>query len=281
MSLSSSAMLVEVNISVWTARKLDRTVTEELNNSKSASRQASRVNKNLLAGTDHLEKIQQTASALRHWVISNTLPWSDSGVRILPTERYMAFANELATRTTEFDQQVQDFLTLYPTLISAQAFQLGNMFNRDEYPAVDDIKDRFGVRVSFMPIPEAGDFRVDVATEELDELRAKYEKDYTDRITAASDSLKQRMVEALTWLSDKMDTTAGKKRLHGNALESFIEKMINVQELNITKDEVLNELAYKAARVANAVDIDDLRKDEHLRNDVKQKVDSILDSLSF
>lgn len=193
----------------------------------------------------------------------------------------MAFANELATRTTEFDQQVQDFLTLYPTLISAQAFQLGNMFNRDEYPAVDDIKDRFGVRVSFMPIPEAGDFRVDVATEELDELRAKYEKDYTDRITAASDSLKQRMVEALTWLSDKMDTTAGKKRLHGNALESFIEKMINVQELNITKDEVLNELAYKAARVANAVDIDDLRKDEHLRNDVKQKVDSILDSLSF
>ena len=51
-------MLVEFNASVWTARKLDRSTSEEVVNSKNAAaKDAARVNKHLLAGRNELEEI--------------------------------------------------------------------------------------------------------------------------------------------------------------------------------------------------------------------------------
>ena len=49
MSISSSAVLTELNISVWTANKLDRNATEAVLNSNAASRDSAQVRKNLMA----------------------------------------------------------------------------------------------------------------------------------------------------------------------------------------------------------------------------------------
>ena len=46
--LSRKAVLVSVNISQWTARKLDREVTDEVNASHGAQKDAGRYNKLLL-----------------------------------------------------------------------------------------------------------------------------------------------------------------------------------------------------------------------------------------
>lgn len=274
--LSNSAMLVEVGISVWTARKLDRSVTSELNRSKSASEQASRVNKNLLAGTQHLSEIQAKAGALRHWITAKTLPWTDTGIRLLPTESYMTFSAELNSQVQEFNDLVDNFVQLYPTLISAQAFQLGSMFNREEYPDVSEVREKFGVRVNFLPIPTSGDFRLDVNNQVMDELREQYEEQYKNRVDAATNSLRERLIESVSWLASKLDPESGKKRFHDNALDSFIDQMVDIQELNITKDDLMYELSTKAANAVIALDLDDLKKDEHLRKDVKAKMDDIL-----
>jgi hypothetical protein len=55
MSLSSMAMLVELRISTWTARKRDKETTSDLKRSKNADHDASSVYKNLMAGSNHLE----------------------------------------------------------------------------------------------------------------------------------------------------------------------------------------------------------------------------------
>jgi len=54
MSLSSMAMLVELRISTWTARKRDKETTSDLNTSKNADQDASSVYKYLMAGSNHL-----------------------------------------------------------------------------------------------------------------------------------------------------------------------------------------------------------------------------------
>ena len=49
-NIDTCAMLVEFNTSVWTARKLDRKVSDEVISTKNAaSKNAARVNKHLLA----------------------------------------------------------------------------------------------------------------------------------------------------------------------------------------------------------------------------------------
>jgi len=75
-NLSTCAMLVEFNASVWTARKLDRSTTDEVVSNKNAgSKDAARVNKNLLAGRTELDVVQQAVSKARQFVYDNTLPW--------------------------------------------------------------------------------------------------------------------------------------------------------------------------------------------------------------
>ena len=49
MSISSSAVLVELNISVWPASKIDRETTAKTNTDAGAVRDASQTKKNLFA----------------------------------------------------------------------------------------------------------------------------------------------------------------------------------------------------------------------------------------
>ena len=64
-NLDTCAMLVEFNASVWTARKLDKGVTDEVVSNKNAgAKDSARVNKNLLAGRDELADIVQYLSLI-------------------------------------------------------------------------------------------------------------------------------------------------------------------------------------------------------------------------
>ena len=74
-NIDTCALLVEFNASVWTARKLDRGVTDEVIYEKGAgAKDAARVNKHLLAGRPELEVIQKHVGMIRTFVYDNTLP---------------------------------------------------------------------------------------------------------------------------------------------------------------------------------------------------------------
>jgi hypothetical protein len=95
-NLDTCTMLVEFNASVWTARKLDKSTTSEVvANKNAAAKDAARVNKHLLAGRSELDVIQQAVSRARTFVYDNTLPWSDSGLRLLPTINFMKFTEKM------------------------------------------------------------------------------------------------------------------------------------------------------------------------------------------
>ena len=135
MNLNSCSVIVTLAISQWTARKLDRTVSDEVEASKGAkSKGAARVNKNLLAGTPELEEIAKIATRMRNFVADNTFPWTDAGQRLLPTLRLLDFDKTVRALMAEFNAKVAEFVTIYPSLITAQAMALGDMFKRDDFP---------------------------------------------------------------------------------------------------------------------------------------------------
>jgi len=159
-NIDTCALLVELNVSQWTARKLDRSTTDELVTNKNAqSKGAARVNKNLFAGRSELEVVGKHVTEVRSYVYDNTLPWSDSGIRLLPSARFMEFNTKLQEAEDKFYGLVTEFVTVYPSLITAQAMALGDMFNRNDYPHHNDIEHRFNFNVNYMPVPASGDFR--------------------------------------------------------------------------------------------------------------------------
>src|SRR5512136_858004 len=91
MSISASAVLVELNISVWPASKLDRDTTAQVNTDASAVVDAARVHKNLFAGTSLRKEIENFAAKVRLYHNQRTLPWADKGERMLPTALFMEY----------------------------------------------------------------------------------------------------------------------------------------------------------------------------------------------
>jgi hypothetical protein len=133
-SIATSSMLVELNVSCWTARKLDKRVSEEVDAAKNTKARGGNYHKNLLAGSRSLEDVNKYAAKIRLWNTMNTLPWSDKGSRLIPMKHFLDYKAELNTHEAEFNRLCAKFFIEYPTLISAAAFSLGDMFDRDEYP---------------------------------------------------------------------------------------------------------------------------------------------------
>jgi hypothetical protein len=285
-NIDTCAMLVEFNASVWTARKLDKSTTDEVTTNKHAAKDAARVNKHLLAGRTELEVIQQAVGRARQYVYDNTSPWSDSGLRLLPNTRFIKFAE----RMNEFDEEiaalVKAFITIYPSLITAQAMALGDMFRRDDFPTPNDLVTKFSFRVNYMPVPTAGDFRVDVGNKAQEELKAKLESLTQERIDYAMADVRARLGERLKRISDRLTTDyvqgeAKTRRFHDTLVDGALEMCDLAKSLNITNDPALETARRELEQLLVGVTPSELRKDETIRQDVKKNVDAILDKFNF
>lgn len=279
--ISSSAMLVDVSISVWTARKLDKKVSEEVDSAKSTRTRAGNYHKNLLAGSTKLEDINKVASAFRIWHYKQTSPWSDSGTRLLPATLFMEYKNQLSIYEKEFHDAVTDFLVEYDNLVTKAAFQLGDLFNRDDYPEAYKVVSKFAFSYSFSPVPESGDFRVDIGEQGMNELRGQYESAYKVRIESSMKDVWDRVYTTLTHMSSKLDFTNGKQKLYDSMVDNATELTELLKHLNITGDQRLENLRKDLASAMNGINCDYLRGSDDVRENVKSKVDDMLSKFNF
>ena len=286
-NIDTCAMLVEFNASVWTARKLDKTTTSEVVASKNAgAKDAARVNKHLLAGRTELDIIQQAVGRARQFVYDNTAPWSDSGLRLLPTVNFMKFTERMNDFEEEMETLVKAFVVIYPTLITAQALALGDMFKRDDYPSANEMMTKFSFRVNYMPVPSSGDFRVDVGNQAQVELKARLEALTQERIDSAMADVRERLSTHLKRMSDRLTTDyvggeAKQRRFHDTLVDGALELCDLTKSLNVTNDVVLEEARKQLEQLLVGVSPADLRKNEAIRQDVKRNVDAILDKFNF
>ena len=282
-NIGSSALLVEVNVSSWSARKLDRKVTDEVTANKSASRSAARVNKNLLADDEKLEAINKYAANFRNWLYAETLPWSNNGLRLIPTAKFFEFKTTLDKYKTEFEDMVNAFVVEYPTRIAAQAFKLGSMFDRAEYPDAAEIQSKFKFSYCFSPVPEAGHFLVDLGEEMEQELKAEYAKAYEDRVNTAMKDLWTRLKDSLDKIAERLTPDAdGKNKIFRDSLvDNVLDLCGMLRELNVTNDPNLEKARREVEMLLSGVVAEDLRKSEEIRKDVRSEVAAILGKFAW
>ena len=273
-----NACICELNISVWTARKHDKAASREVKFDKGAhSDDAARVNKNLMAGMANLKKVTDFVASTRSNFYTMTLPWSDSGQRLIPMAQFFELKQWINTQEIEFNSIVGEFLQEYPTLISAQAFQLGALFNRNEYPSVDEIRHKFGFRVGFLPLPQAGDFRVDATTEVINEMEEQYKETLNTRIQQVNEDLWERLHSTIKHMADRMGVGAdGKKNIFRDSMvDNAVDLCDLLKRLNITNDQKLEKARASLESALLGVDATELRK-EGAREEMAIKLDSIL-----
>lgn len=273
-----NAVLVELNISTWAARKLDRVASKEVKLSKGAhSDDAARVNKNLLAGMNNLKKVTDFVAIKRNEFYEMTLPWSNSGQRLTPMTQFFELKQWVNECEVMFVTLVTEFLRDYPNLISAQAFQLGALFDRNEFPSVDDIKDKFRFKVTFLPLPTTGDFRVDATNEIIDDMKKEYEAMFEERVASVNQDLWTRLHDTLKHMSDRLGyDDAGKAKIFRDTMvDNAVDLCDMLKRLNVTNDPKLEKARAGLESALLGIDASEIRRDG-ARDEVKLKVDGVI-----
>lgn len=275
MSISTSAVLVELNISLWTAAITDKSATQKVASDSNASADVGMFKKNLTAGTTKRKAIADYAAICRTWHNNNTMPWADRGPRLLPTARLLDYKTKMNQMQAKFKELVDDFHADYPTLVSLAPQYLGALFNPADYPSPEEVYSKFGFRLVMSPVPESGDFRIDTGMEEMDELRREYDLAFESRVKDAMRDPWNRLHETLTKMADKLGSDD-----EGRWSSKFVT---NAQDLcslltamNVTNDPQLEQARQQLERALSGVYVEDLKDDGMLRDQVKGKLDAIL-----
>lgn len=280
MSITSSAVLVEMNISVWTANKLDKSATEKVVSDNAAVQNAAQVRKNLMAGTTLRKDIADYAAGCRLWHNTRTLPWADKGARLLSTSLFMDYKSEANVRRDTFNKMVDNFIQQYPALVQTANNYLGTLFNPEDYPSVDEVRNKFGFRLVFSPVPESGDFRLQVAEQDLQDLRQQYESNFNDRLADAMREPWDRLHKLLTGMSEKLTDVDGedetKKRYHDTLITNAQSLCSMLTHLNVTKDAKLEQARRDLELTMLGADIDAIKESPEVRKGMKDKLDAIL-----
>ena len=278
MSISSSAVLVELNISVWTAAKLDKSATQAVISDNNAGSQSGAFRKNLLAGTSLRKDISDYAAACRMTHNKLTLPWQDRGGRILPTSLFMDYKQRMNVSNAHFNTLVDRLCDNYDALKQSAQNYMGTLYNEEDYPTLEEVRGKFGFNLVFSPLAEAGDFRLDVPMQDLAEMREQYESDFNNRLADAMRKPWEDLHKMLLSMSEKLSSSSDdeKKRWHDTFVTNAQGMCSLLTNLNVTKDPKLEEARRALEQTMLGANIEEIKDSPVVRADMKTKIDNIL-----
>ena len=275
MNLADKGILVRLKISCWNGVIHDKRASNQIADTFNSDPEAGKLNKQLVP-KKLLKKVQKAANHTRARFNTLTLPWLDDGERIISINHYGHLKQEISQMRQEFRVEVDEFVEQYADFVGSNAEErMGDLFNSEDYPSTDRIKDRFSMALVPLPLPSTGDWRIDdqqlrSALQEslegsLEEAKGLITKDLGFRIG-------ERLHALITRLR-KTDTRFRKTTI--TALKSTIDLVDS--QLNLVEDESITNICQGISQKIGLVNedwqIDELRKDPASRNQLADSLD--------
>lgn len=283
-TLSTRAMLVTLKISKWAASKQAKDAKAELAATKNADEARLSVSKKLVSkdATEHITKAE--GEARTYWR-ENTLPWLSDGTRILPAAKFADFSHKMAFLKTEFEIAVQTFIHDYQQAVNQARNELGTMFVEADYPAVEELARKYKFETIFAPIPDNGDWRVELSQEQTTALAAQLQQQLQEQHSQCINEVAARLKDAVGNIAEKLAKfapEAEKLADRGVFRDSLISNLKDVlgilPSLNMFDDPALASFIEKAQKLT-IHEPAELRKDSELRKQTAEEAQAMLAEL--
>ena len=282
--LAESAIYVDFHVGIPPFNKLDKNVSEEVDTQKNAKTRAGNYHKKLLGECQLYETIKKFAANSRNRIhYKYSKPWGDSGLRVTTADIYInEYEPRMSAAAQEFLPMVQEFLDEYDNIVSAAAFQLGDLFDRTEYPSRDRVASKFYFRYAPCPMNDSNDFRLKMGRDAVDLIKSHYRTHYEQCILDMQRDNWEQLHKVLTHMSDRLSVTGEDKTTFRDSLmRNALSACDLLKSFNLTKDPALEAARLKLEETLYGVTADALRDDLLLRSEVKSKVDSILKDMDW
>jgi uncharacterized membrane-anchored protein YjiN (DUF445 family) len=282
-SLASSAVLVSVDISVWSATKQDRSIRDEVTSAKNADKSAGRYVKNLLANHPKHKAVVNYRQTIYNWLQRRTYRWNQSQ-NLLPSVDVPKFKQEYHEHELAFHSLVDDLINQYDDIVSDMAFKQGDMFDRNDYPHKDQVKAKFSLQLYVSEVP-MNDFRCGIAQDIADDLFTTLNKQAGRIIESVHQEQSERMIEVMqsiihccghdeTEVNGEVRTK--KRKIYDTTIQKALEMCETFKRFNLKNSPELEQARASLERILNDVKAEDLRDSDAVRHHVKEGIDDIL-----
>jgi hypothetical protein len=170
-------------------------------------------------------------------------------------------------------------------MISNMAFMQGDMFDRNNYPDVSQLHNKFSMKLFTADVP-MHDWRCQISADLAEDLHNNYARQTDDIVNNILLKQSEQVVNVLTSLSHScgVDEVMGKDGVlvqkRRKIYESTFEKAINLcetfREFNLTNNKELEDCRAALENVIKGVSCEMLKNNEVIRESVKEDIDDIL-----
>jgi hypothetical protein len=208
MQLAKSAMLVSasiVNGGLLGERRDDKAsiLIEDTYNVAQRRTKASK----FLIDRKHKSVKQVVASSqrVREVVYRYTMPWGDDKTRLLPVKLMDTFKVKIDLAIAELQEARENYIQNYPALVAASERDLGELFDRSQYPGSDKIRDLFKTKVTYWPVPESGHFIAEITEGAAEAARDNIKREIEERLIEATYDIVRRAKEVVSTYVEKLE----------------------------------------------------------------------------
>lgn len=276
--LNERAMLASLTISQWQGAKTDKKVTAEVAKTHAVSAQRAGHYRKFAIDVQAptFRAVVTAAGELRNQHYFYTLPWGQDGARILTATSFEDYSKAMRTLRAKFDKAVLEFEADYPSLKSKAKLELNGLYNEQDYPT--NIKAKFGVELSIMPLPDAADFRTSLPDGAVKEIRQNIEREVANGIEVAMKEPYQRLHDHITRMVNALSDPKG---IFRDTLVTGLGELCAVLPgLNLTNDANLDQLRAKAEAMISGIEPQELRDEPKTRRKVAQKAREIQSAMA-
>lgn len=245
-TLADRAMLVRVKIGTYSPYAYDAEATERAYGHSKVGR----ANKHLLKESTRLKQTNDAYNATRAMVNKRTSPWMDEGVRLFKNEEYMDLVRDLGAARQQADSLANDLTAHWDWEVNQDFLRFNrvalnngtpNVFDPSDYPTAQQIKDKFYCQIRYMPVPDTGDFRVELGAEQV----AAFEESMREAEQAATQHALVQMTEPVVAMLKKLTEYAGEKgqRWHDSLISNVVEVTKRIRHININNDPTIYAMA--------------------------------------
>jgi len=199
MSLRDNALLVTLSVHKPQMTMKDDKATRDAESANNAHN-AGHFRKDLYP-KELVQPINTVESSARAYIDKMTYPW-DRRRALLPTAKFMEFADRMSKYELEFKQSVTAFLNNWSNVMQRAQDAHGDLFDSSIYPTIDELREGFVMRVSYAPVPATDDIRVKLQDDALALLRAQVTAEITENYDSALKAPLQRLRKVVARLNE-------------------------------------------------------------------------------
>lgn len=265
-NIYGGVMLATLSIGQWTARKSDRKAAKEVSDANGMDSKAKGTYYKSLVSSDILNSINTLVGVIRDYHYTMTLPWKDSGPRILSTVAYMDYVNKMQAYSGEFEELVDMFVSEYPFEREEARRILGTLFNERDYPSTADVRASFRFKLDIDPLPWGSDFRCNIGNAEAEaRIREEIESRTSASLRNAQNDAVSRVVAVVEAYINRL---ADENAVFRDSLVTNARELCDIlPALNIMKDPNLDAIRTSLVDKLCTYDPDTLRRDKVLRRE--------------